>query len=297
MLQLYNLGLWIRSQYAWLIGNEYQSSITLVQSSYAERCIISAQSLLAALYSLASEDSILDLAPFPVPINSTPRNLDKLIVVKASCPRLDKELKEAYINESIRSDAFLATYFAELANYTGQKISTVTDVEFVYNTLEIEALNNLPLPEWTKKFYNEKMRELAARSLTLFTSNTVQQRLRGGPMLKEILEHMKYTQNQQNWKKMYLYSAHDLTLVNMLRAMGFTRELFKPNYGASLIFELHSTNESQVQEVKLMYLNDTQTINPHHMKIPGCQEPCLLNNLINNWRDVIPDDWDAECLL
>lgn len=46
------------------------------------------------------------------------------------------------------------------------------------------------------------------------------------------------TQNGENEMKLYLYSAHDITLVNVLRAMGFTEELFKPDYGAALIFEL-----------------------------------------------------------
>ena len=46
--------------------------------------------------------------------------------------------------------------------------------------MEIEERNGLKLPEWTIKYYNRQMREIAARSLSLFTSNTLQQRLRGG---------------------------------------------------------------------------------------------------------------------
>lgn len=49
---------------------------------------------------------------------------------------------------------------------------------------------------------------------------------------------MKRSQNGEDNMKLYLYSAHDITLVNVLRAMGFTEELFKPDYGAALIFEL-----------------------------------------------------------
>ena len=41
-------------------------------------------------------------------------------------------------------------------------------------------MNGLELPEKMKKFYNEKMREIAARSYALFTSNLLQRRLRGG---------------------------------------------------------------------------------------------------------------------
>lgn len=104
----------------------------------------------------------------------------QVIVVKAPCPRLEKALKEAYVNESKRPESPSSKYYQELSNYTGQNISTITDIEFLYNTLEIEERNGLKLPEWTLNYYNQQMREIAARSLAIFTSNTLQQRLRGG---------------------------------------------------------------------------------------------------------------------
>lgn len=74
----------------------------------------------------------------------------------------------------------MANYYKELTEYTGQNMSTITDVEFLYNTLEIEEQHGLQLPEWTRKFYNNEMREIAARSLAIFTNGTIQKRLRGG---------------------------------------------------------------------------------------------------------------------
>jgi len=35
--------------------------------------------------------------------------------------------------------------------------------------------------------------------------------------------------------------------------------------------------------------------NAHHLEIPNCASPCLLQNLKQVWHEVIPDDWDAEC--
>ena len=54
-------------------------------------------------------------------------------------------------------------------------------------------------------------------------------------------------------RKLYLYSAHDLTLVNVLRAMGFTNELFKPDYGAALIFELLAGEGDRDLEVQVCF--------------------------------------------
>lgn len=51
-------------------------------------------------------------------------------------------------------------------------------------------------------------------------------------------------------RKMVLYSAHDMTIVNVWRALGFT-DLIKPDYGASLFFELHKTRSGTNYEVKV----------------------------------------------
>ncbi|KAG8038771.1 hypothetical protein G9C98_000326 [Cotesia typhae] len=289
------------SEYDLIIGAKYDSSSAFIRSSYADRCIMSAQALLAALYRPEPGDNFIeDLAWRPVPVHSIPRDFDKLITVKYRCPKLEYALKEAYANESIKTGKQMASYFNELSYYTGKKISTITDVEFLYNTLEIEANHGLELPEWTKKFYNEEMRRIAARSLALFTSNTLQQRLRGGPLLKEITNNMMSARNGHDKIKLYLYSAHDFTLVNVLRAMGFTNELFKPDYGAALIFELvlsEYVEENNLElNVKVKYLNNTEIYEPTSLDIPHCKEPCKLVDLLRVWKDVLPVDWDSECV-
>ncbi|XP_011688976.1 PREDICTED: lysosomal acid phosphatase [Wasmannia auropunctata] len=297
MHQLYNVGRWIRLKYGAVIGRKFVSADMLVRSSYADRCVMSAQALLAGLFVPGPEDMFVPgLAWIPVPVHSIPRELDKLITVKAPCPRLEEALKQAYIEEARRSGEKMAEYYKELTEHTGQNMSTITDVEFLYNTLEIEEENGLKLPPWTRKFYyNKEMREIAARSLTIFTDSTTQQRLRGGPLLKEILRNMEESKSGPKLKRSYFYSAHDITIVNVMRTMGFTNELFKPDYGATLILELHQASNGAGQEVKALYYNNTKTENAHRLEIPNCASPCLLQNLKQVWHEVIPNDWDAEC--
>lgn len=296
MLQMYNLGQWIRLKYGFLIGRKFESTATLVLSSYADRCIMSAQALLAGLFPPSPEDMFVpDLAWTPVPVHSTPRNLDKLITVKSPCPRLDEALKQACIDENKRSGAKMADYYKELTEHTGQNMTTLVDVEFLYNTLEIEEQHGLQLPAWTRKFYNNDMRQIAARSLAMFTDGIIQRRLRGGPLVKEILRCMEESRNDPKPKRSYFYSAHDITIINVLRAMGFMNELLKPDYGATLILELYLVNNGADQEVKVLYLNNTRTENAHPLEIPNCASPCLLQNLKQAWHEVTPNDWDAEC--
>ncbi|KAG7204215.1 hypothetical protein KM043_002046 [Ampulex compressa] len=295
MRQMYDVGRWMREKYGSLIGNEYRAESVSVRSTYADRCIMSAQALLAGLFPPTPDEIFVPgLLWRPIPVHSTPRNLDKVIAVKAPCPRLDAELRQAYVNDSLSRDALPAEYYQKLSALAGQNTTTITDVEFLYNTLEIEEMNGLKLPEWTKEFYGPEMRRIAARSLAIFTSNALQQRLRGGPLVKEILENMRSAMGG-NGKKAYLYSAHDITIVNVLRTMGFTNELLKPDYGAVLILELHSVNGGQQGEVRVSYLNSTEATEAHPMRIPECGSPCYLENLIDAWKDITPINWDAEC--
>ncbi|XP_012251290.2 lysosomal acid phosphatase isoform X2 [Athalia rosae] len=296
MLQMYTLGERLRAMYGPFLGNKYKSTDLLVRSSYADRCIMSAQVLLAALYQPTEEDLFIPGLPWrPIPVHSIPRNIDKLIVSKAPCPKLDKELAQAYLNFSKTVDDSFVSMCKELTTYTGHKIETILDVELLFNTLEIESEHGLELPKWALKYYDEKMRGLAAKSLALFTSNLTQRRLRGGNLLKEILEKMVMRRNGTDTHKMYLYSAHDTTLVNTLRAMGFTEELLKPEHGASLIFELHVAEGGQNHEIKILYLNNTEITEPHSMNVPGCPGPCMIDTLFKIWEPVLPRNWEREC--
>lgn len=46
-----------------------------------------------------------------------------------------------------------------------------------------------------------------------------------------------------------------------------------------------------------MYLNDTEKMTLYHMNIPKCGTPCRLKTLTRLWKDVLPENWDDECLL
>lgn len=63
---------------------------------------------------------------------------------------------------------------------------------------------------------------------------------------------MEESRSDPKPKRYYFYSAHDITLINVMRTMGlFANELLKPDYGATLILELHLANNEADQEVKV----------------------------------------------
>ena len=97
----------------------------------------------------------------------------------------------------------------------------------------------LKLPDWTKKYFN-KMKELAMLNLASLTFTPTSKKLKGGPLIKEVVQHMsqRILGLKQPSKKIYLYSSHDVTLISVLRALGI-EDIDKPDYGSSIIFELH----------------------------------------------------------
>jgi two-component SAPR family response regulator len=76
----------------------------------------------------------------------------QLIAVKKPCPRNEQELQKAYkssmIEELNRDHEDLYNY---LTKHTGQNVSNITAVEFLYNTLEIEASSSYIMKIFTVK--------------------------------------------------------------------------------------------------------------------------------------------------
>lgn len=101
--------------------------------------------------------------------------------MRKPCRSYDKAYETLYQSEKLktinRENAELYDY---LSKHTGDNISSVLKVESLYNTLQIQELNNLTLPQWTKGVYPEKMRTIASLALALFTDNDFMKRMKGG---------------------------------------------------------------------------------------------------------------------
>lgn len=61
-------------------------------------------------------------------------------------------------------------------------------------------------------------------------------------------------------RKLYLYSGHDISLVNVIRTLGI-EDLLKPGFGASLTFEMYKIDEKYIVKVRL----ETTTV---HLRTP-----------------------------
>jgi len=118
-------------------------------------------------------------------------------------------------------------------------------------------------------------------------------RLRGGPLIKDLVDHWIARREEKEGKLLYMYSGHDTTISAVLNSLGVFNGLAPP-YASAVLMELLKRDEGLV--VRLAYRNDT-AVAPYPLAIPGCPHLCPLDRFLSLTADLLPEDWEAECQL
>ncbi|KAJ8923804.1 hypothetical protein NQ315_010386, partial [Exocentrus adspersus] len=291
-LQMYNLGEKLRTHYKDFLPTLYWPEEVNVTSSYADRCLMSAELLTAGLFP-PKEPQIWNenLLWQPIPVHYLPRSQDNMIAMKSRCDKYDQIFKEIMISSKVQNilsaNEKLMLYLSE---NTGIAVKSIGAVETLFNTLEIEKLNNLTLPLWINDTLMETMEALGAQNLALYSETEFMKRMKGGVLLKYIIASMEKSLEERKVPILHLYSGHDLTVVHILRALNLV-DTIKPSFGASLIFELYTNGE-----VKIIYRNSWED-SPEEKLINWCLSPCLLSSWEKSLEPILPLDWVEECKL
>lgn len=304
--QMFNLGKNLRPRYYRLLppNGLYSKDHMYIVSSYAERCIMSAQSFMAGFMPPLENTNPLPIPWQPVAINTLQRDRDTILAQKKPCPRYEQSLQRlmAYPPKDIRDlNERNAALYKTLTLSTGQNISTILDVEQLYNTLEIEKHAGLELPDWTETIFPEKMLPLAERSLALFTETPLMKKIKGGAIVSELLDNMirKRSGILTPERSIFIYSAHDVTLVNLMRALGVVDQATgKPDFSATLVAELHhSITFDDDYELKFVYYFNSEDKYPKELHIPNCGDPCSLTRFGQLMESVHLKSYDEVCQL
>lgn len=202
-----------------------------------------------------------------------------------------------------------------------QNVTNCFQGELLNDILIIERDNNLTLPNWTDPVFPQPLLSVSARSQALFTETPYMKRIKGGPLLTEIVEEMVLKRTGVLTQNMAFYSGHDVTLTNLVRALEVQNQTSTaPEYGAALIFELFRSEKMSDSIVnvsgralpfiglqldcpifytsfqQLLYYKNTETTEPIQISIPSCPDPCSLDGFIAVYDEsVLITDFDAEC--
>ncbi|XP_075981914.1 lysosomal acid phosphatase-like isoform X2 [Anticarsia gemmatalis] len=293
-MQLYELGKKYRSYYANFIPEEYLEKDVYVRSSDSSRCLMSAYTFLAGLFPPTERQMWHPEVMWqPIPVHSLPRELDNVIASTKPC----KVWKEMYEEQLAlhNGDPKFQELFDYLTKHTNQTLRSILPTDFLYSTLLTEQEAGLKLPDWTKNVFPTKMRTPFMLSLAMLSYNETLQRLQIGELLKQVRQQFDDTTSRVNVdRSLLVYSGHDVTIVSLWRALGFT-ELLEPEYGASIVLELHEDDENDVFFVKTFYRNNTKMEVPMELKPEFCDDPCTYTEFKRHLSKLIPDDWEAEC--
>lgn len=291
--QHYQLGQWLRTRYNGFLPSHYSEKDIYIRSTDADRTLMSAEANLAGLYP-PKNDQIWDPSiPWqPIPVHTTPELEDNLLSMKKVCPKYNTLLSQLFKTDYFQNISRINhDLYVFLTKYTGTQIDTLEKLEFIYNTLYIESSNKLELPEWTKKVYPDKMRPWAQFSFATpcFTQDLA--RLKSGPLFHEIIEHFQNaTRNVTDFRKFLVFSAHDITIANVLNTMG-AFQYHCPPYASTIIFELRRSNFTYIN---IFYKNSSLVQN---ITMKGCDFNCNFNEFIEILKPIIitRKEWDLEC--
>ncbi|RWS05022.1 lysosomal acid phosphatase-like protein, partial [Dinothrombium tinctorium] len=240
-----------------------------------------------------------------------PRIVDGMLNPSSHCPTAEKESRRVRSSPEVLN--FQESYkdlFDYLTLNTGRNVTDMFIAEQIHDCLLIEKENGFELPPWVNHKVLTQLIKITANSFYFDFSTKLLHRLRAGLILKDIRRRFKdisadplkksssYLEENSHpntVKKLFIYSTHDTLLAALLNALGVFN-MQAPPYGSSIIFELHSENESD-HIIKAFYLNETQSENPWPLLLPTCSSMkyCKLGVFLHNTEELVPENWRKEC--
>lgn len=302
MNQHYRLGQWLRNRYDGFLNSSYIHTEIEVASSNEDRCLMSAYSNLAGLYPPQGRQIWQSNITWqPIPVHTRPEKEDNVINMGMSCPNYDKFYSQLLNSEEIKEEEKMNKQFYKLVGKeSGWSHENISNIWRVADTLFCEKEHGLKPNPWADKIapspnkdnltVYEKLRKLDDWQFGLMYQGKQLSKLKGGPLLKEIIDNMQKTMNHNSSVKFYMFSGHDTTVAALLSTLGLFNQL-SPPYAAMDIIELHQNSEGYY--VNILYKNETDKA--YNLTVPGCQKDCMFTDFIKLTKDVIPTDWEAEC--
>ncbi|OWF40461.1 lysosomal acid phosphatase-like isoform X2 [Mizuhopecten yessoensis] len=305
MNQHYRLGQWLRDRYNGFLSSDYIHTEIVVTSSDEDRCLMSAASNLAGLYP-PTGDQVWNsnITWQPIPIHTKPKYEDNRINMGETCPSYTEQYDKDMRSPSIAAiDKANKEFYQFLSNKTGWGPLNITSIWKISDLFVCEKAHGMNWTTWANETWKnekitvyEKLRYLDDIAFRLLFSGP-KSRLKGGPLLKEIIENMWHRLKGETQPKLYMHSGHDTTVAALLTALGLYDHGKSPPYAAMVAVELRENTTAQPHNyfVNVWYKNTTETDTAYKLTIPGCTTDCPYDTFLNLTKDKIPTDWNKEC--
>jgi len=295
--QEYQLGVYLRQRYQGFISDDFVPKELYVLSSDTDRTIMSAQLALAGMFPTVNGTPWNPQLHWqPIPIHTLATKDDNLLRYKIKCPKFNLLLNDALYNspEAKQINKDNKELFENLSIHSGVNISNINDIDAFYATMMVEEMLGLEIPEWGSVTHSENFQYLYNLSFAIKTSTQELKRLRIGPLLQELNGHFHEKITNSSMKtKLYAYSAHDTTLVDVLNGLGIL-DLHRPQYGSIFFMEMYKDLDTKKYYVNLLLRNETSE--PYKLRLPTHEFDCLYEDYLSFTNPLIPENWSTECL-
>ncbi|XP_060531079.1 venom acid phosphatase Acph-1-like [Cylas formicarius] len=285
----YSIGKALRARYHDFLGDDYYPDIIEAFSTDYNRTKMSLQLVLAGLFPPNEEDMFeYGIQWQPVPFNYLPKDQDK-ILLGVLCPRylaLYDEVSQS--PEMLKEFGKYRDVFRYISENTGLNVRKFFDVYNLYFGLSTEEEWGFDLPQWTKTVWPTTITSLAIKEYFVSMATLEMRQMATGYFLNKLIEDTKRKIISSNLpgKKMFLYSAHESNLAELLMALNvFTPHV--PNYGAWISIEVHFINN--IYGVKVFYENHEEQ-GPRSLSLPNCGTFCPLDKFIQATAHLIPPE-------
>lgn len=300
------LGQLLRKKFEKFLNTEYVPSQVLVNSTNKDRTLMSGLSNLAGLYPPVGNQVWNDkLGWQPIPIHTKPKQVDYFLDTDSTCPRWSQLYAEAQQTPGMKAiDTENAELYKKSQNETGYEVTGIFTLNDVYDTFHIEHGLNMSIPSWVTPAIYQQLDNLTNVVFSWKFHNKEMLRLKGGPILKQMLNYINDTISGHNKdSQLYMYFAHDFLLAAVLMELGVFDNIAPP-FASSILLELYATSATD-HAVKWSYRNATAVgsgADYHPLTIPNCERPagmdhtlCPLDKFTQLMSDYIPGDIVKEC--
>lgn len=296
--QLYENGALLRLKYNHLFPSEgfFRLSNMQIMSSLPERTMMSLQSFMAGFFPPPLLDTTLPIwwQPFFCTVDHDGR---VVYMSMETCPSYLKALMAFMYNPPAEMTEWVAEdreILDALSAWAGTPLDNAMQVMEFAEFIKAHKFLDKTVPIWVVEAYFSTLEKYVEMTFRLMHATPEMIKVRGGPLITEILENFEAVASGKDGKPIMIYSAHDSTLLSLAYVLGVEAQIpGLPNYSDTFMVDL-----SDAGTVQVIYMNTEKFLNTRTvMNIPGCGTSCSLATFRTALKDKIVTDLDALCAL
>lgn len=163
------------------------------------------------------------------------------------------------------------------------------------------AMQDQETPRWAIDAYYATLEKYLARFLDVAHETEVMLKIRGGPLITEIVRNMEAkAANETNGegKNFQIYSSHDLTILSLGRVLNVTAQIPQlPSHADTIMIELVDNEGGQEElQVQTIYVDNSKAIpNLYALHVPGCGVQCSLTRFRQLVAPYLVDNLEDLC--